>query len=100
MAVQPRCRCPYLYGGFSSSRKPEGMEFAPRFAEARCTFIQSWYPDREVPTSANLNLYGGSGSRVRWHSDDEDLFARRGESKLIVLNELWGFGAFQVATWA
>ena len=31
-----------------------------------------------------MNFYGGSGSRVRWHSDDEDLFGKRGESKVIV----------------
>ena len=31
-----------------------------------------------------MNLYGGSGGRVSWHSDDEGLFGKRGESKLIV----------------
>ena len=43
-----------------------------------------WCADGEMPTCANLNLYGGSGSRVRWHSDNEGLFGRQGESKLIV----------------
>ena len=38
----------------------------------------------EMPTCANLNLCGGSGSRVRWHSDNEGLFGKREESKLIV----------------
>ena len=43
-----------------------------------------WCADAEVPTCANLNFYGGSGSRVRWHSDNEGLFGRQGESKLTV----------------
>ena len=43
-----------------------------------------WCADGEVPTCANLNFYGGSGSRVRWHSDNEGLFGKQGESKLIV----------------
>ena len=43
-----------------------------------------WCSEGDVPTSANLNLYGGSGSCVRWHSDDEDLFRERGDSRLLV----------------
>ena len=43
-----------------------------------------WCAVGDVPTCANLNYYGGSGSCVRWHSDDEVLFGGRGESKLIV----------------
>ena len=37
-----------------------------------------------MPTAANLNLYGEEGSHVAWHSDVEELFGSRGESKLIV----------------
>ena len=33
-----------------------------------------------MPTCANLNFHGGSGSRVRWHSDN----GKQEESKLIV----------------
>ena len=43
-----------------------------------------WCAVGDVPKCANLNYYGGSGSRVRWHSDYEVLFGGRGESKLIV----------------
>ena len=43
-----------------------------------------WCSEGEVPTSANLNLCGGSGSCVRWHSDDVALFGDRGDPKLIV----------------
>ena len=38
----------------------------------------------EVPTSANLNIYGGSGSCERWHRNDVALFGDRGDPKLIV----------------
>ena len=34
----------------------------------------------EVPTAANLNLYRGGNSCVRWHCDDEPLFGYCGES--------------------
>ena len=56
------------------------MGDASRFLEGRCN------PDApgEVPTGANLNIYGGSGSCVRWHSDDVALFGDRGNPKLIV----------------
>ena len=43
-----------------------------------------------------MNLYGGSDSRVPWHSDDEDLFGKRGESKLVVL---MSFGASALSKW-
>ena len=45
-----------------------------------------------MPRCANLNYYGGSGSYVRWHSDDEFLFGGQGESKLIVSVSI-GFSA-------
>ena len=51
---------------------------------------------REVPTCANMNLNGGLGSRVRWHSDDEGLFGTQGESKLIVSTS---FGASALFRW-
>ena len=51
-----------------------------------------WCADGEMPTCANLNYYGGPGSCVRWHSDDEVLFGGRGESKLIVVVRI-GFSA-------
>ena len=43
-------------------------------------------PDAEgdVPTAANLNLYLGWKSCVGWHCDDEPLFGKCGDVKLIV----------------
>ena len=43
-----------------------------------------WCAEEDVPTSANLNYYGSSGSCVRWHRDDEALFGGQRELKLIV----------------
>ena len=45
--------------------------------------ILVWYR-RELPTEVNLNHYDGSRSCVRWHSDNESLFAPRDSPKLIV----------------
>ena len=46
--------------------------------------MKPWCAEGDVPTAANLNLYRGRSSHVGWHSDDEPLFGKRGESKLIV----------------
>ena len=46
--------------------------------------MSPWCADGDVPTAANLNLYGGSRSYVSWHCDDEPLFGGIGEPKLIV----------------
>ena len=46
--------------------------------------MSPWCADGDVPTAANLNLYGGSGSYVSWHCDDEPLFGGDGDPKLIV----------------
>ena len=32
---------------------------------------------REVPTAANVNLYGGTGSHVAWHNDNKELCGGR-----------------------
>ena len=45
--------------------------------------MSSWCTEGDVPTGANLNLYGGSKAHVRWHCDDEPLFGGAGEPKLI-----------------
>ena len=60
------------------------MGVAPRFVEGRCA------PDGTIVfrgRSANerkLESLRVSGSRVRWHSDNEGLFGDRGDPKLIV----------------
>ena len=54
--------------------------------------LAPWCAEWEMPTCANLNYYGGSGSSVRWHRDDEVLFGGERESKLIVSVSI-GFSA-------
>ena len=46
--------------------------------------MKPWCADGEVPTAANLNLYRGWNSCVGWHCDDELLFGKCGDAKLIV----------------
>ena len=46
--------------------------------------MKPWCAEREVPTAANLNLYRGWKSCVGWHCDDEPLFGKCGDAKLIV----------------
>ena len=71
-------------------------EFLRGLWKAVAPLMAPWRADGEMPTCANLNLYEGSGSRVRWHSDNEGLFGRRGESKLIVS---MSFGVSALCKW-
>ena len=98
-AVQPCCRCSCSYGsGPAVGPQASGnLEFLRSLWRAVAPLMAPWCADGEVPTCANLNFYGGAGSRVRWHSDNEGLFGKQGESKLIVS---MSFGAFQMETWA
>ena len=47
--------------------------------------MKPWCAEGDVPTAANLNLYRGRRSHVGRYSDNEPLFGRRGEARLIVL---------------
>ena len=49
-----------------------------------------------MPTAANLNLYRGWKSCVGWHCDDEPLFGKCGDAKLIVSVSLGNFCSFQM----
>ena len=69
------------------------LGISPDFVAGRCN--PDGYASGEVPTSANLNLYGGSGSRVRWHSDDEGLFGERGDPKLFASLSLGSSALFK-----
>ena len=48
-----------------------------------------------MPTAANLNLYRGWKSCVGWHCDDEPLFGKCGDAKLIVSVSLGTFALFR-----
>ena len=84
--VQPCCRCSYSFGsGPAVGPQASGnWELLRGLWRAVAPLITPWCADGEVPTCPNLNFYGGSGSRVRWHSDKEGLFGKQEESKLIV----------------
>ena len=85
-AVQPCCRCSYSYGS-GPAVGPQALgnwELLRGLWKAVAPLMAPWCAEGEVPTCANLNFYGGSGSRVRWHSDNEALFGKQEESKLIV----------------
>ena len=47
-------------------------------------FLSPWCGKKDVPTGVNLNQYAGSGSFIRWHSDNEPLFGAQNLPKLIV----------------
>ena len=55
-----------------------------RLWRAIAPLMKPWCAEGDVPTAANLNVYRGRSSHVGWHSDDEPLFGKCGEAKLIV----------------
>ena len=57
--------------------------------------MQPWCAEGGVPTAANLNLYRGWKSCVGWHCDDEPLFGKCGDAKLIVSVSLGTFAVFR-----
>ena len=57
--------------------------------------MQPWCAEGEVPTAANLNFCRGWKSCVGWHCDDEPLFGKCGDAKLIVSVSLGTFALFR-----
>ena len=57
--------------------------------------MKPWCAEGEVPTAANLNLYRGWRSCVGWDSDDEPLFGKCGDAKLIVSVSLGSSAVFR-----
>ena len=57
--------------------------------------MKPWCAEEDLPTAANLNLYRGWKSRVGWHCDDEPLFGKCGDAKLIVSVSLGIFALFR-----
>ena len=49
-----------------------------------------------MPTGVNLNRYSGSGSFIRWHSDNEPLFGPHYSPKLVVSLSLGNSVDFKV----
>ena len=88
-AVPPlsSCSCSYLYGRGTAVGPQSGERcwiMLDRLWRAIAPLMKPWCAKADVPTAANLNLHRGRSSHVGWHSDDEPLFGKRGEAKLIV----------------
>ena len=81
------CTCSYAYGHGPAIGPHTGERCWPLLAgvwRAIAPLMQPWCAEGEVPTAANLNLYRGWKSCVGWHCDDEPLFGKCGDAKLIV----------------
>ena len=59
-------------------------------------FLSPWCGKKDVPTVVNLNQYAGSGSFIRWHSDNDPLFGPQNLPKLIVSLSLGNSVGFMV----
>ena len=93
------CSCSYAYGHGLAIGPHTGERCWPLLAgvwRAIAPLMQPWCAEGEVPTAANLNLYRGWKSCVGWHRDDEPLFGKCGDAKLIVLVS---FGSSAVFRW-
>ena len=92
------CTCSYAYGHGPAIGPHTGERCWPLLAgvwRAIAPLMQPWCAEGEVPTAANLNLYRGWKSCVGWHCDDEPLFGKCGDAKLIVSVSLGTFALFR-----
>ena len=93
------CTCSYAYGHGPAIGPHTGERCWPLLAGVRraiAPLMQPCCAEGEVPTAANLNLYRGWKSCVGWHCDDEPLFGKCGDAKLIVSSESWYLCSFQM----
>ena len=92
------CSCSYAYGQGPAIGPQTGKQCWPlliRMWRAIEPLIKPWCAEGDVPTAANLNLYRGWKSCVGWHCDDEPLFGKCGDAKLIVSVSLGNFALFR-----
>ena len=69
--------CPYPYGRGAAVRLQTNdaiWDGVVGLWSRVAPLLSPWCARGNVPTGVNLNRYSGSGSLVRWHSDDESLF--------------------------
>ena len=93
------CSCSYAYGHGPAIGPHTGERCWPLLARvwrAIAPLMKPWCAEGDLPTAANLNLYRGWKSCVGWHCDDEPLFGKCGDAKLIVSVSLGNFALF---TW-
>ena len=92
------CSCSYAYGHGPAVGPHTGRRCWPLLAgvwRAIAPLMKPWCAEGDVPTAANLNLYRGWKSCVGWHRDDEPLFGKCGDAKLIVSVSLGSFALFR-----
>ena len=99
-AVPPlsSCSCSYLYKHGPAIGPHTGERCWPLLAgiwRALAPLMKPWCAEGEGPTAANLNLYRGWHSCVGWHRDDEPLFGKCGDAKLIISVSLGNFALFR-----
>ena len=87
------CTCSCAYGQGPAIGPQTGKRCWPLLAIA--PLMKPWCAEGDVPTAANLNLYWGWKSFVGWHRDDEPLFGKCGDAKLIVSVSLGGSAVFR-----
>ena len=93
------CSCSYAYGHGTAIGPHTGKRCWPLLAgvwRAIAPLMKPWCAEGEVPTAAKLNLYRGWKSCVGWHCDDEPLFGKWSDAKLIVSVR---FGSSAVVRW-
>ena len=93
------CLCPYKYGHGAAVRRQTNnvmwdgvIGLWGRVAPV----LSPWCGKKDVPTGVNLNHYDGSGSFIRWHSDNEPLFGPQNLPKLIISLSLGNSVEFMV----
>ena len=91
--------CSYAYGHGPAIGPHTGERCWPLLAavwRAIAPLMKPWCAEGEVPTAANLNLYRGWKSCFGWHHDEEPLFEKYGDAKLIVSVSLGTFAVFRL----
>ena len=69
------CSCKYGHGAAVRPQKNNAIWDGVIGLWGRVApFLSPWCGKKDVPTGVNLNQYAGSGSFIRWHSDNEPLF--------------------------
>ena len=92
------CFCSCAYGHGPAIGPHTGERCWPLLAgvwRAIAPLTKPWCTEGDLPTAANLNLYRGWISCVGWHCDDEPLFGKCGDAKLIVSVSLGSFALFR-----
>ena len=93
------CLCPYQCGRGAAVRPQTSDAIWDGVIGLRGSFaplLSPWCGKKDVPTGVNLNRYSGSGSLIRWHSDNEPLFGPQNWPKLIVSLSLGNSVEFKV----